>query len=307
LMFIGIAMLGAWVTAAVITLISKWKEEKKISEAIKDAKPFIIPFFITSLLAGLLSFGAFLLLVIPALIFSIWFSMWKFILVTEGKSGLSALHASREYIRGRFWGVVWRAIAVHLPALILGILLAKGGSGDGAGPISGIYEVISLLLIPFYIIYDYVLYTHLKKTTKSISQDIPSKSKLLYLLVPLAGYILVVVTGVLVAPTVVKMISSLSSGIPGNESMLPTGSNTIKPSTAIVYGLTNYYLTNKKFPESLKELTGLHILTSIPNHPSSGLPYQYTVLKNRQDFKLCTPKSVSPEKCVTMESKSFDL
>jgi hypothetical protein len=103
------------------------------------------------------------------------------------------------------------------------------------------------------------------------------------------------------------MISSFSSGIPGNDAMLPVGNNTVKPSTAIVYGLTNYYLTNKKFPESLKELTASHILTSIPTEPTTGLPYRYSVLKDGQDFNLCTPASIKPEKCVSTQSQSFDL
>jgi hypothetical protein len=307
LMIISLFGLSSWANAAVFLSISKWKEDRKISENIKDAKPFILPFFLTSLLAGLLSMGAFLFFVIPAFIFGIWFSMWKFILVVEGKSGLSALHTSREYVRGRFWGIVWRVIAIHLPVVILGMLFTKGGNGDAMGPIHGIFQIISLLLVPFYMIYDFVLFTHLKKTAPAVSKEIPSKSKLLYILIPLAGYLLIVITGILVVPTIMKMVSSFSSGIPGNESMLPVGKNTVKPSTAIVYGLTNYYLTNKKFPANLQVLTTSHILTSIPLEPSTGLPYRYSVLKDGQDFSLCTPASIQPEKCVSTESQSFDL
>ncbi len=302
----GIA-LSSWSNAAIFLAISKWKEDRKISENIKDAKPFIVPFFLTSLLAGLLSIGAFLLFIVPAFVFGIWFSMWKFILVTEGKSGLSALHTSREYVRGRFWSVVWRVIAVHLPVIILGMLFAKGGEGDATGPINGVYQIISLLLIPFYMMYDFVLFTHLKKTAGAVTKNIPSRSKLLYLLVPLAGYIIVIISGVLVVPTLLKMFSSLSSGIPGSETVLPVGKNTVKPGTAIVYGLTNYYLTNKKFPDTLEVLTTTHILTSVPVEPTTGLPYRYSVLKDGQDFKLCTPTSIKPEKCITTESQNFDL
>jgi hypothetical protein len=154
--------------------------------------------------------------------------------------------------------------------------------------------------------YDFVLYTHLKKTAGTVTKEVPRNNRLLYLLVPLAGYILVVVTGILVVPTAIKMISSLSSGIPGSQ-MSPTDNSSVKPSTAIVYGLTTYYLTNKKFPTSLDTLTTSHILTSIPDDPKTGLPYRYTLEKDGQDFKLCTPISVKPEKCVSAASKSFDL
>lgn len=299
-------VLSSWSNAAIFLSITKWKEDRKITDLLKDAKPFILPYFLTSLLAGLLSIGAFLFFIIPALVFGVWFSMWKFILVTENKSGLLALHTSREYVRGRFWGVVWRVIAVHLPVLILGLLFTRG-RGDAMGPLHGIFQIVSLLLIPFYMIYDFVLFTHLKKTAKTVSKEVPSRSKLLYLLVPLLGYVLIIITGILVVPTVMKMVSSFSSGIPGSETILPTTNNSVKPSTAIVYGLTNYYLTNKRFPDNLQILTTSHILTTIPVEPTTGMPYRYTVLKDGQDFQLCTPPSIKPEKCLSTESQSFDL
>ncbi len=307
LVFVGITVISSWANAAVFLSISKWKGEAKIRENINEAKTFILPFFLTSLLAGLLSIGAFLFFIIPAFVFSIWFSMWKFILVTENKSGLLALHTSREYVRGRFWGVIWRIIAIHLPLIIVGMLFTKGGRGDAMAPLHGIYQIISLILVPFFMIYDFVLFTHLKKTAHTVSKEVPSRSKLVYILVPLVGYILIIVTGILVVPTVIKMVSSFSSGIPGNETMLPTPNNTVKPSTAIVYGLTTYYLTNKKFPENLQVLKSSKILTTIPNDPRTGLPYRYSVLKDGQDFSLCTPSSIKPEKCVSTESQSFDL
>lgn len=303
--FIISIALSSWSNAAIFLSITKWKEDRKITDLIKEAKPFILPYFLTSFLAGLLSIGASLFFIIPALVFGVWFSMWKFIVVTENRSGLLALHISREYVRGRFWGVVWRVIAVHLPVLILGLLFTRG-RGDAMGPLHGIFQIVSLLLIPFYMMYDFVLFTHLKKTARDVSKTVPSKSKLLYIGLPLVGYIIIVITGILVVPTIMKMVSSFSSGIPGSETILPTN-NTVKPSTAIVYGLTNYYLTNKRFPDNLQILTTSHILTAIPVETTTGMPYRYSVLKDGQDFQLCTPASIKPEKCVSTESQSFDL
>lgn len=308
LTILGISLISSWAMAAVILLISRWRKEEKIRKLFKDSKPLIIPFFLTSILSGLLSTGAFFLFIIPGIIFSIWFSMWKFVFILEGKRGLAALHASREYIRGRFWGVVWRAIAVYLPMILLGVIISREGTGGVAGGIHGAYELLSLFLIPFYIMYDFVLFTYLQKTAGATLQKVPTKSGLLYIAVPVIGYIAVVLISIIAVPAVVRFISSFgSSGIPGNDTMLSTGSKSVKSSTAIVYGLTNYYLTHKEFPTNLDLLTKSKILTTIPEEPTTNKQYRYSVLKNGQDFRLCTPVSIQPEKCVSTESKSFDL
>ena len=103
------------------------------------------------------------------------------------------------------------------------------------------------------------------------------------------------------------MFESLSAGIPGNETLPGSPMSKINPSTSIVYGLTTYYLTNKKFPSSLDALVEKKILTSVPKESKTGLPYRYTVVNDGMDFKLCTPISVKPERCVTSASKDFNL
>lgn len=295
--------LGQWLTGAAILSIIDWDKKEGMKSFIGRARPFILPLLGTTILFSILSIGAFAFFIIPVLIFSIWFMLFRYIIVGEKKSGLLALHTSREYVRGRFWGVLWRVIAISIPMYILGLIVSR--TGHDAGPVQGLYQLVSLLLVPFYSCYYYVLLTHLRKGVTPPTV-VPTKSKVLYLVIPLLGYLLVIATGIIVVPQVIKALQSLSAGIPGNESQLG-GTMKINPSTGIVYGLTTYYLTNKKFPDNLQVLVNNHILTSIPVDTKTGLPYRYTAEKNGLDFKLCTPISVKPEKCVTSASQDFNL
>lgn len=73
--------------------------------ALEKGKGLILPLiwlgFLTSFIIG----GGFMLLIIPGVIFMVWFFFAQFILVKEDVRGMSALLKSREYVRGS--GSMW--------------------------------------------------------------------------------------------------------------------------------------------------------------------------------------------------------
>jgi hypothetical protein len=86
---------------------------------------------IISILVSLaVGFGT-VLLIIPGIIFSVWFSFSLYVFVLENKKGTEALSASRQLVKGRFWPILWRWLA---PNFIYGIIL------------------LIIILIPIYII-----------------------------------------------------------------------------------------------------------------------------------------------------------
>ena len=78
----------------------------------------------------------------------VWFAFSFFILVREGKTGMEALLASREYVKGSWRPVFLRLFAVGAPAYLLGLL-----------PVAG--PLLSLLLMPFLMAYTYYIYEDL--------------------------------------------------------------------------------------------------------------------------------------------------
>lgn len=305
---VSMIVIGIWISASEIITISHWEKKLGIKASYAQAKPFIVPLLLTSLVSALIIFGAAFVFVIPAIIFGVWFSFAAYSVVLEKKSKLEALHASREYLRGRFWKVIWLMVAIHLPEMVVSMAIASGtqNQSGGGGELSGLFRLISLLVLPFYQMYTYTLYKHLKKTTESGVTAIPQSSKLLYLIVPAVGYLLVITGMVAIAPYVSKSMSTLPTLINNFATLGKEGDN-IKPGTQIVTGIVLYYAAHQEYPKNLDALVSDKLLDEVPTYPISGLSYEYTLTSGGKDFKLCTPGIMTSQKCVTSKSKDFDL
>ncbi|MDB5178572.1 MAG: hypothetical protein JWN01_515 [Patescibacteria group bacterium] len=71
---------------------------------------------LAKLLAGLIILGGFLLLIVPGVIFTAWYSFVGYVVVDEGLTGRAALRRSKELAAHRFWDV-WGALS--LPGIFL--------------------------------------------------------------------------------------------------------------------------------------------------------------------------------------------
>lgn len=71
----------------------------------------IWPVLIASFLVGLIVLGGSLLLVIPGLIFAIWYNFTFYTVIFENTRGLNALRASKSLVTGRWWAIFWRWLA----------------------------------------------------------------------------------------------------------------------------------------------------------------------------------------------------
>jgi len=107
----------------------------------------------TTILTGVVIFVGFLLLIIPGIIFSIWYLFAVMISVVEGKSGGDALRRSKELVRGRGWTVFMRIVVAYLFVLLISLALGMFGS---VGQI--IQFVFNLILGPMAILFTFQLY-----------------------------------------------------------------------------------------------------------------------------------------------------
>jgi len=138
----------------------------------------------------------FLLFPLAGAIFAIWFSLSFFTLIFEGKKGINALLSSKQLIFGRFESVLWRFFIlfivigiVTLPLQILSKTLEKVWIFGSLFPI-----LIELLILPFVMIYGYLIYENLKILKKDISYQPPSgKEKILFNLVAIIGVLTLIV------------------------------------------------------------------------------------------------------------------
>lgn len=114
--------------------------------------------------------GGYILLLVPGILFSAWFSLAFYSFVFEGKRGMAALYRSKQLVSGNFWKVVWRwtllsvfVVVIFSPILIL----AKYFGG-----FSGIFEeiLLQLFFVPFTIIFGVALFRDLAR----MKQENPS-------------------------------------------------------------------------------------------------------------------------------------
>ncbi|HSR88769.1 MAG TPA: hypothetical protein VLK22_00005 [Candidatus Udaeobacter sp.] len=123
LVFAASMVFAIWVTTALARTILdslvgnqiKWKETFSTSSAL------IWPVILVSLLITLSVIGGTLLLIIPGIIFAVWYTFASYAVILDGAKGLNALRASKALVVGRWWAVAGRILFI---ALVFGVLNA---------------------------------------------------------------------------------------------------------------------------------------------------------------------------------------
>ncbi|MEF8846998.1 MAG: hypothetical protein V5A57_01020 [Candidatus Paceibacterota bacterium] len=150
-----VIVFNIWASIALIFAISDREENIGIGTSFRRAWSQLVSMIWVDILRGLAIFVGFLLLVIPGIIFSIWFVFSRYVLVAENKKGTGALKASKKLVEGHWWDVLGRVVFLGLVALVVGAIL-------GFVPLVG-QLAVSLLLPPFSATFLFMLYEDLKK------------------------------------------------------------------------------------------------------------------------------------------------
>lgn len=127
----------------------------------------LLAFLVLSVLVGVITGVGFLLLIIPGIIFSVWFLFSQFVFVLEGKRSIAAMKASREYVRGKWWAVFYRLVVLMLVMLVVYVplswLVAVLVPGENTLIHDALIGILNLVLVPFSLLYFYLLYTDITK------------------------------------------------------------------------------------------------------------------------------------------------
>ncbi len=111
-----LSLIFAAVTIGVIDAVAKTLQNKKaaVGESMLVGGHKLISFIWISILIGLMIALGAILLVIPALIFAVWYSFAANSLVVDGVRGSGALKASHKLVSGRWWSVFFRLVIPYL-------------------------------------------------------------------------------------------------------------------------------------------------------------------------------------------------
>lgn len=151
--------------ASLLLIKNGFIDPKKNFEA---AKPYFVKFLGVSVLLFVLILAWGFLLVVPAIIFAVYYSFAKYILVFEDKRPFTSIEKSYDLVKGYFWPVFGRlALALLLAATAYTIIsiplswVEDGGLADIILNLS--ISIVWAFLSPYFIIYFYKLYRSLKE------------------------------------------------------------------------------------------------------------------------------------------------
>ncbi len=156
-------VLTLWVQVAVTHVADSKEDSLDVSKLLSKSSGMILPLALVSILAGLAVVGGLILLIVPGIIFAIWFAFSAFTLILENKRGTEALKASKALVVGRWGAVFSRIILLALSVLGISILVSIILS---IFPYK-IHTILSAGLSAFFVspiatIFSYLLYKELK-------------------------------------------------------------------------------------------------------------------------------------------------
>lgn len=288
--FVAIFISQAWGQTALLYAIKDSQEGIGIGEAYRRGWHKIFSYWWVSLLAGFITMGGFLLLVVPGIIFAIWFSLAMFILIAEDLKGMNALLKSREYVKGKWGSIFWRFFFIGALSLIISlvpILIFSFLKIPFGAQISRF--VIGLFLTPLVMSYSFLVYSNLKAVKGEVAFTPTGGKK--------AAFIFVGILGILLIPAILFSTVFLSLGSAREKVRDAKRQADIRQ---IQVGLELYYDDNSgKYPFSLNELSPKYLPSALVD-PSTNQPYQYQLQQNGTDYQVCTQlESTKNQKCVT--------
>tara|TARA_B100000315_G_C14571059_1_gene585534 strand:+ start:539 stop:1336 length:798 start_codon:yes stop_codon:yes gene_type:complete len=154
-LFLAFLIANYWISASALAMAININKDIKIKQALKQGWEKLASYVWVGLLSCLIIFGGSLLLIIPGLIFAVWFSFAVYALMRDNIQGWEALKRSKELVSGYFWPVTGRIIILQL--IIISATIILNLIAPGLGGILGIFASL------FGLVYHYIIYQDLKR------------------------------------------------------------------------------------------------------------------------------------------------
>ncbi|MFC1801803.1 hypothetical protein ACFLZB_05055 [Nanoarchaeota archaeon] len=135
----------------------------------------------TNIVRSIFLIGLFVLLIVPGIIYSVYWYFFIFVVVIHGKYGNQALKHSKAVVKGRWWRIVGYAIVFGILSAIIGIAVAlpfalfSGFTGDIITSIIG--DTLIDIVASFFIVAFTIFFINLDHTKKIEPVKKPSSKK----------------------------------------------------------------------------------------------------------------------------------
>lgn len=179
-----------------------------VSDAYREGFSLFFPYIWIALLGGLIIFGGIPFFIVTAIILGTWFTFAPYALFFENDRGLAVFTKSREYVRDRFWPVLWRIFAVYFPifiaiAIVGAIFQAIFGVSTmseeaGENFVYVFNNVAQVFIGPFFAVYGYLLYKNMRQIRPELIDKSVQKGKGLFTSLAVFGIFVFIVFMLLV-------------------------------------------------------------------------------------------------------------
>ncbi len=209
---------------AIILAIQKISAEPgaalSFKEQYKAGFRYFWPVLGLSALYILISLGSGVLFVIPAIVVSIYISMYLYCRIIDGKKGFSAFTESYSLVKGRWVATLGRLLFFGLAYFVMSLavtgvlyLASKvfgfGVNSETATMVTGFLNIIlNSVMLPVAILYNYSLYASLKATR--IPQPSPSEAGFRKWLI---AFMVLGLAAIIIIPIIAIGIAGAVSGI----------------------------------------------------------------------------------------------
>lgn len=159
-------LINLWFTTALFYAIVNIGNKINFYQAIRRKMKEIMKFWWINFLISAATVIGVILLIIPGIIFIVWFSCAQFIFFAENLSGFGALKRSRYYVKGYVMSVFWRllGLGIGISVIELGFaFLLKYLTLYQPVVGSVISTLLWSLIVPIPIIYSFLIYQKLKE------------------------------------------------------------------------------------------------------------------------------------------------
>ena len=197
-LFIVALVIFPWGLLALLYAVKDSAENIGVGAAFRRAWGKIRSYYWITILMTLIILGGGMLLIVPGIIFMIWFGFAMFVLIDEGIKGMDALLKSREYVRGQWWGIFGRLMVMWLLAIVVaGIqaIILKTVSSEATKQL--VQFLVSLFITPFFLSYVFILYQHLKALKGGTVRVEAGSQKTVFVLIGVLGLVLPIILGIL--------------------------------------------------------------------------------------------------------------
>jgi len=183
ILFVLSLILGTLVSILQILLVIKTDrgEPVTLDSMLKDGVKVFFTFLITEVLVGLAVFAGILLLIVPGIIFAVWFFAAIYIVVGENKGAFAAMSESKNLVSGLTWEVLWRFIAGILLLIVVSIVVSiplaplTSGLGRGNLLVNLLQSFVNGALSIVGVAYSYTIYKSLKAIKSSQPTPAPEQ------------------------------------------------------------------------------------------------------------------------------------